>query len=183
MKKFSTLLVSALGASQALFGEIHQIDSLKQMTPYLKGEETLIVFDIDETLIVPDDPAMQRGNFAAHKETIKKVKQSLDPSRKRLFLNVSLLYSDGVLIEESTPALLQEWQKQGIKTIALSSAMSGKIDGTDMLEKRLKNFQRIGLQFSQSFSKYREITFEHLNPYFGSTARYKDGILHANNSD
>jgi hypothetical protein len=170
------------GATAALFGEIHTIDSLEQMAPHLKkaGKESLIVFDIDETLVISDKPEFQRVNFEAHKPIIKEVMQGMDPQKKPLLINAMLLLSEPVLIEEKTPALIKSWQAQGIKTMTLSNAMSGKLDGVDFIERRIKQFHRLGLDFSSAFKDHEELIFFDCNVYFGASARFKKGVLHSN---
>ena len=170
------------GITSALFGQIHTIDSLEQMAPHLQkaAKDSLIVFDIDETLIISDKPEFQRLNFEAHKPIIKKVIQGLEPQKKPLLINTMLLLSEPVLIEEKTPSLIKGWQAEGIKTMALSNAMSGTLDGVDFIERRLKQFHRLGLDFSSSFKDHEELVFPDYNVYFGASARFKKGVLHSN---
>jgi len=171
-----------LGASSALFGEIQTIDSLQEIAPHLKnsGSESLIVFDIDETLIISDNPAFQRANFEVHRPLVRELIQKLDPQRRPLLINTMFLVSNHLLIEEKSPSLIRNWQKQGIKTMALSSAMSGKIEGTDLMEMRLKNFSKLGIDFSSTFPNHEELTFPDHNVYYGASARFKRGVLHSN---
>jgi hypothetical protein len=176
------VLMIFLGATSSLLGEIHSIDSLQEMAPHLKnaGSESLIVFDIDETLTIPDHPAFQRANFEVHRPVIREVIHKLDPQKRTLLINTIFLVSKPLLIEEKTPSLIRAWQKQGIKTMALSSAMSGKIEDVDLLEMRLNNFEKIGIDFSSTFPNHEELVFSDHNVYYGSSSRFRKGVLHTN---
>lgn len=171
-----------VGAGSALFGEIHTIHSLKEMDQHLQnaGSESLIVFDIDETLLTPEKPSFQRPNIEKHRQIIREVLKNVEKEKHPLLVNVMLLESGMLLIEDRTPDLIKSWQKKGIKTIALSSAMSGEIDGVDLLEKRLRHFEETKIDFSTSFPDHKELIFPNHNIYYGASARFKQGVLHSN---
>ena len=106
--------------------------------------------------------------------------QGIDPQKRPLLINTMLLLSEPILIEEKTPSLIKSWQAQGIKTMTLSNAMSGKLDGVDFIERRLRQFHRLRLDFSSAFKDHEEIVFSDYNAHFGTSARFKKGVLHSN---
>ena len=54
-------------------------------------KDTLVVFDIDETLLIPNDPAFQKSNVIKHNTTITNIKEQLLEKDQRFplkFINI-----------------------------------------------------------------------------------------------
>ena len=60
-----------------LFATIKQINLIQDLNKYFDSTDTktLGVFDIDETLLVPEDPAFQKPNLKKHASIIQGIKE------------------------------------------------------------------------------------------------------------
>ncbi len=128
--------------------------------------------------MIPTNPAFQRPNIEKYRPQLKVILQDLTPDEKMLWLFLSQTETEMQLIESETPQIIADIQKRGVKTVALTGAFGGVLDGVDLAEKRILELKGLGIDFSVSFGAKR-MEFKHLKPVFGSYPLYDRGILFA----
>ena len=173
-------------AASSLFAEAISISSIGELEPHtLNIERVLVVFDIDDTLTILNDPAFHRPNFKTHHaQTFNEIMSNLTDEEKLLAFTMPLLTTASDLIEEETPQLIEGLQKRGIKTIALTAAAGGEIDGISIEDRRVSELSRVGIDFSSSFPEVSEIVFSGFNtPIFGRVPFFKNGVILTNEND
>lgn len=144
--------------------------------------QTLIVFDVDETLTTSENPIFQRPNILKNRHLYKDALKILSGEQKTLFQSLSLTTADSSLIEPSIPGLISRAQKQGAKAIALTAALPKTLNGIDLVAWRQGELKRLGIDFSASFSKLQPFTLSQLNPMYHSYPTYSEGVIYANGS-
>lgn len=170
----------------SLFASIESISSLTEINiSELKDHKALAIFDIDDTLTVLHEPAFQSVNFKqVHAGIFTKIMLSLSFDEKWTAFTLPLIMTPGDLIEEEAPAIIQKLQDSGIKTLALTAAPCGRIDGVLLEDSRFYELLRVGIDFSGSFPDILETQFTHFpKPIIGSFPLYKNGIIFSNDTD
>jgi len=143
--------------------------------------EVLIIFDIDLTLTIPVHRAVQIPNILKHKDIFKKIKTNLTATQQDLFLSFATKLVEQKLIESNTPDVLYSLQQLGIKTIALSAALTGSLAHIKKLEKwRYQTLKNLGIDFSSSFPSKDYIIFQDIPSYLGNYPVFYKGILSTN---
>ncbi len=169
------------------FSHIQTIHSIAEMDMFVKGNnQKLVAFDIDDTLTILSDPAFHRPNFKIHHATLfVKLMEPFSPEERMLAFTLPLLTTSGDLIEKEAPHFLAKLQKQkNIKTVALTAAMGGKIDGVSIEDRRFAELKRVGIDFSFSFPNLAETVFiDFRTPLMGSLPLFKNGIIFTNEND
>jgi len=160
--------------------EIHFIDEAKEY--FQKADcEKLVVFDVDMVLTHCMHPAFQMPNMREHRFIARDMTKPLSPDERNLFLNLMGVKRGLMLIEDQAPKVITELQKQGIKTIALTGALSGQLaEVKDMVKWRFDSLQNFGIDFSSSFPDFQEILFENFPESLRSFPKFYRGILFTN---
>lgn len=167
-------------------GAIHSIQSLTEMPLFEEESQNILAaFDIDDTLTVLQEPAFQRPNFKGHHaELFIQLTASLSPEEKHIAFTIPLLTTPGELVESHSPLVIQELQRKGVKTIALTAAPAGNYLGTPIEDRRIAELRRVGIDFSVSFPEMEETLFLHFKPpIWGSLPLYKEGVIFTNDID
>jgi hypothetical protein len=143
-------------ASQTIISA-DSFDILWQEIDCIDPFNTLVVFDIDHTLVRPSSLI-----FADHwKECVQKIK-ALDKSgnkdKQNLFISKILAKDPYVLVEEKISSLINKLQEKNIKTIALTGASSGAYGCIEsMVQWRLTQLSKFGISFKFAFPQIKEI--------------------------
>ncbi len=161
------------------FSMINEIKSFKEVENYFnqQPDKTLGVFDIDETLLITKNPAYRRKSFSPYRQAIKDLTSGLSDDQKMVLLNLMLIRGGHVLIEKETPVILGRIQEQGVKMIALTAAMTGKLEEVLLEERRWLDLKQEEIDFSKSFPHHSQLVFENLKPLNGSYPMFYKGIL------
>lgn len=158
----------------------HKIESLLKTQ---KPEDILVVFDIDMTLTQPDHPATYYPAIKKYVSVYKSILGHLTPAQKDLAATLTTQIVPQKLVEKDTPKMIKNIQKQGVKVIALTSSLTGKIKGfpDKMIFIRREQLQRVGFNFTNTFKDYvLVIEFLHFKEYAGSYPMFYHGILSTN---
>lgn len=174
-----------------LHSSIAAIDSLAQAQQAFDSadEQTLIVFDVDETIIMPTDALWQNGriweaDIAKHFPVSNQLKKAysncksedLDIFSQRMF------ETSFEPVEAITVSLIQDLLKKNLKVIALTNFGPGKFGTMPSLKKWRRNQLRdLGINFESSFPGCSYI-FSDLAPTQGSYPEYYKGILFGANN-
>lgn len=151
----------------------NQIDSF--------DENTLVVFDVDETLITPiDDFFHIKSWFQIFILRSYYAIKTFDFLFKRwwFYHNRAVLQSKFQLINNKIPELIKKLQNRGVKVIALTNFPTSDIDSFDNIRQwRIKQLLDFGIDFSKSF-EVDKIQFKELNA--SHPPSFEDGILFSN---
>lgn len=155
---------------------IFEIHSIKEIEDYPRSNDTLWIFDIDETLLIPQDPAFQKPNLIDH-PYIQLMKNQLSLRDLDFLSNFVLMACPSQLIEQETPKWLKQLDNTPI--IALTAAMTHRFDGDFFLpELRYQELLKHDLDFSSHFQDIFEI--ETINFCNGSRPVFYRGVLCSN---
>jgi len=155
---------------------------------FVEWEENqgLAVFDIDDTLTILNEPAFHRPNFKLHHaENFARIMEPLSTEERLLAFTLPLLTTAGDLLEIQTPQVIRNLQSKGVKTIALTAAMGGRIRDAFIEDRRISELNRVGIDFAPSFPDVQGTIFftNFQAPIFGSYPLFKSGILFTNEND
>ncbi len=158
---------------------INEIKSFKDVENYFdqQPDQTLGIFDIDETLLITKNPAYRRKSFSPYRQEIKDITSGLSDDQKMVLLNLMLIRGGHVLIEKETPMILSRIQERGVKMIALTAAMTGKLEEVLLEERRWLDLKQEQIDFSKSFPHHPQLVFGKLKPLNGSYPMFYKGIL------
>jgi hypothetical protein len=140
---YSVMMMLCAQQSNAL---ITEISSIQEINSYLNDEsDTLIIFDIDNTLVAPQkEQLIGSDEWFFHKlaETQKKHTDFMQAVEETLPLYHAIQHKITLFpVEESTPALIQELQKN-YKVIALTAR------GLALAERTVKQLLKFGINFA-----------------------------------
>lgn len=172
--------------SSSAYASIAPIDSIQELRAHTEeSNNVLVVFDIDDTLTILEDPAFHRTNFRNHHAAaFLEILSTLSEKEVILTFSIPLLTTGSNLIEKETPEFIEKLHENGIRTIALTAAMGGEIDGVSIADRRIAELQRVGVDFSKSFPHLSEMVFSGFKaPLFGGHPLFKKGVILANDND
>ncbi|MFH1643814.1 MAG: DUF2608 domain-containing protein [bacterium] len=173
--------------------DIKEINSLVEAQTELNKADakTLVVFDMDDTLIYPTSNMfllLYRNTNDFDKSDINFVnqirldfKKFVDSKHDNEYWNKVnsdvFAKTDFVPVEDKTVEIVKNLQNKKVKVIALTSSNTGKFEVIDSMEKwREKNLNQVGLDFSKSFN-IQEIVFDNFPKLFGFPPVFYKGIL------
>ncbi|MEX0939839.1 MAG: DUF2608 domain-containing protein [Candidatus Babeliales bacterium] len=147
--------------------DIISTKSIKDVLNYITSQKDFILFDIDKTLIVPKEiesfesviaqKLINEGNIDLH---------TLTSAPEKIFVELLETQSISVKpVEQETPLVVHEIQKQGNPTIAITSRFPSLASYT------LEQLHSVDINFAQSQLAHENIILKTNNCYF------KDGIL------
>ena len=165
-----------------------KIDSMKQvqekidaiLQPYQR-DKCLLAFDIDMTLVVPNHPAAFFPNIKKYHDIMKECFLGLDSEQLDVVLNLLVLNLPQKVIEEDASKIIAQYQQQGIKTIAFTACLSGKLGEVDRIEQvRYETLKSLGFSFSKTFPAIQDETLEDIPQYRSHHPVFYKGILVSN---
>lgn len=139
------------------------IQNISEAKPLLDiaDENTLVVFDIDRTLIQMGDQTLLGGK-KAFKAELKKYPayNALSTKEKEDLLSIMLLKTSHDIIEKESLDLILKLQTRHVKTIACTTLETGPYGVFPSIEKwRLDTVNAASLDFSAAFPEHLEIRF------------------------
>jgi hypothetical protein len=139
---------------------MRNISSLYELSPFV-GESSLVVFDLDDTLIRTKNPAFQRPLLDRYKKDLQKCFQNLKENERYELMMSIVLGSEMELIEESTPKFLQELHSNRIDTIGLTASFSGNLGKFSLIEElRHETLISLGIEFSKKNLSQEKVPLE-----------------------
>lgn len=165
MLKLSSYLKAAFCLSTLavlnLLGIVAQAPSLKALENELKNlsADSLVVLDIDYTLIVPDDRILAPCGKEYFQKLLKQL-QCMGEYGEILGSKVSLQSTVSV-IDENIFTILKTLKDRQIKTIALTAMPTGKFGLiSNTADWRINQLHLLGIDFDWTFSNIDSITLE-----------------------
>lgn len=182
MKRFLTIIL-AIFACGNVFGQIHEVYSLDKIIEEFQtaDENTLVVFDVDFTLIVPKDTILRPCGEKLFMEYLKKVHSKLGTEQTDYLTSKCMLQIQTELVNPLLPEIIEFLQQKNIKTIALTALRPGSLGVIPSLEDwRYQDLKGKGFDFSQAFPEYPYLRFNFFNENdLDYQATFKDGILYS----
>jgi len=159
---------------------ITKINSFQELESYIAGDSTLLVLDVDFTLTQPKEPAFQKPNLKKHITSFRKIMKELTPCDGDILLSLAMSKGERELIESLTPSLIKSFQDKGVKVIALTGALTGRVGEIEHYHlwrgQMLKSF---GYDFDIGLE---DISFNNFEIFNDTVPLYHKGILFTNGS-
>ncbi len=191
------LVLAFLPACSFFSHDIKEIDSMIQAQAELSkaDQQTLVIFDVDDTLTRPTDTALQflwQPNAFSKEDTnfivplTMKLKEHLakmgpeaaEIAAKKIWSN-HLLKSSFIPVEPVIVGMVKQLQERGVKVIALTACRPGERGYIKALEKwRFEELKKVAIDFSASFP-CDSMIFENLSNEEGYVPMFYRGILMA----
>lgn len=143
-------------------------------------ERTWVLFDIDDTLTVYDDPYDR--NFQRERRSLNMADALCAPGCQDKDLCAYLVARAWFckkrrLLNAEMPGIIQELQKRKVVTLAITDSTTGKYGEMETFEDyRIKELAKLGIDFRAAFPLLHEIVFEQLQRG-GNVPLFKGGIL------
>lgn len=150
MKFIFTFLVLFQAAAFAIIIETNDLMNIKEAVSL----ETLVVFDMDETITMHTDAILHPNAALLYKKLKEEIltPEVIQKYPDNYLLSKTLLSTKPILVDPSSPSFIQELQQKGIKTIMLTASRPGKLGLIpDMSARRLAILSEFGIDFSASF--------------------------------
>ena len=160
-----------------------KLEQLEELLPYIKeaNDQTLIVFDINFTLTMPDDPAFHMTLIKQNSARIQQWIKDLTEEEKFWLAIYIVVKGQSNLIEKNFPLLLASLQQKGIKTLALTACPSAYLPSLGQsIELREREFEAMGLHFKRSFPLVSPFSMTNFKGHYGCYPGFYHGILFCN---
>ena len=188
---FLLLCFLTAGIIYIFFGKtsssIQSIDSFSEISWEKVGIETLVIFDVDDVLIMASDKIYQTNQYneSLRKKIADSLRTKYDMSQYFTQQRISLYLQQGKkkLVEPEIVDIIHRLQDRGIKTIALSNSPGGSFGYIPKMEEwRANSLKSLEIDFSQSFPEcaFSRFTQADLLGNNGEYALISDGIILTN---
>lgn len=162
-----------------IFDKLYSLKKLRDLLPPPK--EALLVFDIDYTLIHPNEPAFQFLNFVKNKSFLETIFNTLSHGERDIFSNLMVFHLCGNgPIEKEGPQIIKHLQNEGYRTIALTASMTASLKNECLIQKRIDNLRQLGFDFSHTFPEIESQYFSSLDQNYKTKPYFEKGILFSN---
>ena len=111
--------------------------TVEQLLQQYQGKEILTAFDIDMTLTQPNNPATFYPALIKHYAIYKKIMGSLTPEQKDLTATLTV-FLPVRLVEAETPQIVSAIQDRGVKTIAFTAMLTGKLKDKNQTHNKIE---------------------------------------------
>jgi len=162
-----TLLVTPACLERSNIHEVKGLILLEQAIPSL-DENSLVIFDVDETLIEAENLWRSDVNKKAKSiwyplyQKIHKTVSSRD--KKRVLFSRMAMALKPILIDKTVPQIIDQIKKQDTKMLALTKFFPGKFgDMENSEEHRFQELKKLGIDFSSSFPQYTSFEMPELS--------------------
>jgi len=178
---FKDFVLLMITIPYTLFATITEIHSISEAEKYFNSSDltTLGVFDIDDTLLIPEDPAFQKKNLRKHVEIMQQINE-LPLEQRDLLGCIALTYSHSQLIESESPVFIGKLQQRGVRLIALTAVMTKEFGDHYLPKMRYEELSRNGIDFSFSFPEIENGLFTELKNCNHSFPAFFSGVLCSN---
>lgn len=157
---------------EALIIETPNLTPLENEITHL-DEETLVVFDVDFTLIVPQDMVLRGEDFWP----LAYAKSSSLPDGGEHTYSQLLLQSKSQLIDPKVLDIIEALKNKNVKVIALTAIRTGKFGHIPSMEDwRIQHLASFGIDFGPSAPYSDEIKFTEFN-WKNHHPVFKQGII------
>ena len=142
---------------------LYSVQELMEAVGEEVGEGHLFVFDLDETLVVCEEPAFQCANMFRFKALFRSMWSPLDDEQKYLCMNAIAQSYPSRLLEPCTPSFLADIAKGGAKAIALTASLGGEVYERE----RIAKLRSLGIDFAAAFPGKASFSLTSLPSFLG----------------
>lgn len=176
MRLVNKVSLAVLLFARIATAEITTIHSFSEASPQLElsDKDTLVIFDVDDVLIISEDFVL-RPSAAGFDPVCWKNK-----TEEEINYLVSIIQSemDFILIDPSIPSLIESLQTKGIKTLALTACRTGKFGMIENVEDwRIEQLLDHKIDFTPSWKDAPPRFFSQLVATNQNPPLFKKGIL------
>lgn len=160
-------------------GDIFEVNDLSRFEHEVINlqQDSLIIFDIDYTLLTPKDSVLKPCGRSLRKKYLYK----LDPKEREFLQSIIALTSGEELVDKRSTSLIRELQKHAIPVIALTALETGEYGMIKNLEEwRLSQLRKFSIDFSSSFQQPAPLILLEDTPCNGHFPLFQDGVLFTN---
>ena len=183
IKKLFLLVLFIPHLIQAEIVEVHTMNQVDNVTS-TADHDTLVVFDIDNTLIIPANPAFQIPNVLDNKHLLAEFKKKWCVDQKRIATNLMALTSESKPLDLFASRLLKSLQDRDIPVIALTATLAECDDViTDTLSRRKHQLGMNGFDMSPTAPSTCPVIFDDLKPYFDTYPLTQHGVICSNGDE
>lgn len=115
-------------------------------------ENTLIIFDVDSTLIMSTDQYLRRNAFKKFKTEYEKSTEAFTEQEKSLLLHLLVMESPSQLMEYDFIKLLNHIDKKNACALACTAARFYHISTIFFPDFRFNELKKLGIDFSKSYN-------------------------------
>lgn len=131
---------------------IHVLETILHLESHIPqiNEETLVLFDVGDVLLVPENALLQ-GKIKAIREQLRAAYLApLGQERHKHLWSLVLQGERRQLVEPHTPQVIENLQQKGAKVMALTALQTGPLGTIESMEDwRLGHLRTHGIQFTQ----------------------------------
>ncbi len=185
-----SILFLILFSQTFCYAKITKIDHIWQTQKELAAadKDTLIAFDIDNTLLDPNEKMFQIEYLKPEYFDDPKFVQEIQTDFKRLYKTKGPEFKDNFIsaiylgttfkpVEPEEVTAVKNLQDRGIKVIVLTASYTGKFGKVkSMQELRFKNLYDSGFDFRKAFD-IQEVIFDKLAPRDGYYPMFYKGLI------
>ncbi len=173
------LLCMTIFSFSSLSSEVRTCTSLKDYFGSMGFKEgDLVVCDIDGTLLLPQEPALDDRVIRTHMDTLIQLTE-WTPLLKEVAGNLTVGFPM-VLIEKEIPQVLADIQNRGIPVVALTACQMYPCGDQETPRFRFEQLQGLGINLSNPLHQEGMIEFDELERVLGYFPGYYRGMIVSN---
>ncbi len=178
------LSIACFSLCQAEIIEVKSFAEANEHFQNLNKKNSLAIFDIDQTLLMSEEPAFQMPNMTKFPGAKNQALKSLNPSEKLLALNFMCLNFGAKIIDNTALEIIDSLQKRQVPTIALTNMLTFSLGAIkDPIAARIEQLKKVNIDFSKNFAKISGKTFTNLKGFFDSHPQFNNGVLFCNGEE
>lgn len=138
-------------------------------------QDTLVVFDVDDVLIMPESD--YRATHPFRTKWIRGSKKSFSKEQRQLLISIIWEHRKVKLVDPSILNILEDLKRRQIPTLALTAMYTGKFGRIEKIEDwRINELKGVGIDFSETTPIKKTIFLENLTDDNG-TPLLKAGVI------
>jgi hypothetical protein len=174
-------VLSQEGASYPKIAKMQAVEaSLGELLKDYKKEEVLVIFDIDFTLLLPQEPPFQVYNRIAYRDKLTALFQDLDIEQASMLINCMTSFPSE-LVDPEAAQVIENLQAQNIKVIACTASMTGALGPYERAESmRFDALKKQNIDFSRAFPTSNDMELSDIKGFLQRSPVFYKGILFSN---
>lgn len=144
------------------------------------GTDTLVIFDMDNTLVMSAYPHFQRPLYKKM-PSLKLFKKQLPEEDQGTFISFMLLNNPLKVPDPGFPSFVKALQERGAKVVVATASATGSLLNAGAIPSlRWQALYKLGYDFSRSFPKVDTHYFTNIPSRFGRASLFYKGLLLSN---
>lgn len=173
------IFLCCFSSQSFLVAKIIEKNDLKDIQKYFDhlDQQSLVLWDVDYTLMISTDKILLPGNEVIYSELISSYLDQEPNQRWNELISQIFIHSPIQLVDSKLPKIISSLQAKGIPTLAFTAMKTGSFGLIQSMENwRINQLHQLGINFSQLFPQYDGLNWKENTPYLGSPA-FKGGVL------